>query len=206
MTHVTDLPIVILAAGASSRMGGVDKLMQQVDGRPLIRRQADLACAVTSGTVLIALPPPPHPRYQALSGVKAVLLPVLDADEGMNASLRAAFGAVPRDAEAAILLLADLPDITTDDIATLIAARRANPDALIWRGATEDGQPGHPMICDGSLFNAFQALAGDGGGQAVVTAAGGNVVTVRLPGQNARRDLDTPQDWDAWRADNPLRG
>jgi CTP:molybdopterin cytidylyltransferase MocA len=203
MGHLTDIPILILAAGGSTRMGGRDKLMEQVDGRPLVRRQADLARSVTSGDVLVALPPPPHPRYDALTGAGVVELPVAEAAEGMNASLRTAFANVPKNASAALLMLADLPDLTRDDLTAVLSSM--DDDNLVWRGATDDEKPGHPILFSNRLFPAFAALSGDSGGQDVIHAAGKRVVIVPLPGTHALRDLDTPQDWAAWRADNPTR-
>ncbi|MEL6586700.1 MAG: NTP transferase domain-containing protein, partial [Pseudomonadota bacterium] len=47
--------ILILAAGASSRMRGRDKLLEEIDGTPLILRAVRAACAV-SAEVVVALP------------------------------------------------------------------------------------------------------------------------------------------------------
>ena len=68
-----DLPIIILAAGASSRMRGRDKLLELVEGDPLLRRQAQMVRDVTSGPVIVALPPMPHPRYAVLKGLDVTL-------------------------------------------------------------------------------------------------------------------------------------
>lgn len=197
---MTDLPIILLAAGASSRMRGTDKLLERVDGQPLLRRQAKIARAVTTGPVLVALPALPHQRYDALSGIEITTIPVPDASEGMNASLRRAFAALPSDAPAAMLLLADLPELTDHDLRIVAQAVDVKSDTLIWRGATEDGKPGHPIVFAAALFPAFATLSGDGGGREVVVQAGPRVQLVRLPGQRARRDLDTPEEWAAWRA------
>ena len=193
------MPILILAAGASSRMGGADKLLLDVDGEPLVRRQARMALSV-SDDVRIALPPRPHPRYDALDSLKVQTIEVADAGEGMNASLRALFATLEADKTHAMLLLADLPDLTADDLRTVIAASDAHPTALIWRGATAQGTGGHPMIFAAALFDEFQHLSGDGGGQPIVAKAGDAVHLVPLKGNRARHDLDTPEDWAAWRA------
>ncbi|WP_424986858.1 nucleotidyltransferase family protein [Microbulbifer sp. S227A] len=197
---VTDMPILLLAAGKSSRMRGADKLLQVVEGKPLIRRQADIACAITHGPVIVALPPQPHPRYDALHGARVVPLPVADASEGMNASLRSGFAALPATAKAAMLLLCDLPELTADDLARVAVAHDPDSDTLIWRGTTQDGQPGHPIVFSARLFDRFKSLTGDGGGHEVVKAAGQRVAHVPLPGYRARLDLDTPEDWANWRA------
>ncbi|GHF55870.1 nucleotidyltransferase family protein [Seohaeicola zhoushanensis] len=197
---MTDLPIILLAAGASSRMRGTDKLLEIVDGQPLLRRQAARARGVTTGPVLVALPPPPHPRYAALSGLDVKPIPVPDASEGMNASLRQAFAALPPDAPAAMLMLADLPELTERDLNVVAQAVDLTSETLIWRGSTEDDKPGHPIVFTAALFPAFANLTGDGGGREVVAQAGTRVQLVPLPGQHARLDLDTPEDWAAWRA------
>ncbi|MEO9780193.1 MAG: nucleotidyltransferase family protein [Sedimentitalea sp.] len=199
-TPVTDMPILLLAAGQSSRMRGIDKLLQEVDGKPLIRRQADIARAVTSGPVIVALPPEPHPRYDALVGANVEVLPVPMAAEGMNASLRTGFAALPADVDAAMLLLCDLPELTQADLARIALAHDPNSDTLIWRGTTQDGKPGHPIVFSSKLFGEFSGLTGDGGGREVVKAAGTHIAHIPLPGNRARLDLDTPEDWAKWRA------
>lgn len=194
------MPILLLAAGQSSRMRGIDKLLQEVDGKPLIRRQADIARSVTRGPVIVALPPGPHPRYEALVGADVVMLPVPDATEGMNASLRTGFAALPTDADAAMLLLGDLPELTRADLARIALAHDPASDTLIWRGTTQSGRPGHPIVFSSKLFGQFSALTGDGGGREVVKAAGSRIAHIPLPGNRARLDLDTPEDWANWRA------
>ncbi|WP_367647515.1 nucleotidyltransferase family protein [Ruegeria arenilitoris] len=192
-----DIPVILLAAGSSRRMGGVDKLMQIVDGQPLIRRSAETARAV--GPVIVALPPAPHPRHTALSGMDLEVVSVPDADEGMNASLRRAVAQVPVSARAAMILLADLPELTSDDLRAVLRSVTEHPDKLIWRGASSDGVPGHPVIFDRSLFADLAHLTGDGGAQTIVLAHLDQVHLQPLPGQNAILDLDTPQAWAEWR-------
>ncbi|MDW4497708.1 nucleotidyltransferase family protein [Sulfitobacter sp. D35] len=198
---VTHLPIIVLAAGRSRRMRGADKLMEGIDGIPLVRRQAEIAREVTSGPVIVALPATPSPRRDALAGLDVDPLPVREAAEGMGASLRTAFAALPPDAPAAMLLLGDLPEITADDLRRVLADVDLADRTLVWRGATQDGAPGHPIVFAAALFDDLKRLTGDDGGRAVVAKAGANVRLVFLAGHRARRDLDTPEDWAAWRAE-----
>ncbi|MEX0365973.1 MAG: NTP transferase domain-containing protein [Ruegeria sp.] len=193
------IPILILAAGQSSRMRGRDKLLELVDGVPLVRRQVDVALRV-SDDVRVALPPRPHPRYAPLQDCPVTPVEVADADEGMGASLRRIFATLEPGTSHAMLLLADLPDLDAGDLRAVMAAVDTPPDALIWRGATADGKGGHPMIIEQALFPAFSKLTGDDGGRAIVAQAGTRVHHVPLPGRRARADLDTPEDWAAWRA------
>ena len=196
-------PIIILAAGASSRMRGRDKLLEQVDGMPLVRRQAQMALRVTSGPVIVALPPKPHLRHNALDGLDIQTVCVPDADEGINASLRAGFGALPKDASHAMILLADMPELTEIDLNTVLQAIELSKDSLVWRGSTQSGAPGHPIIFHAKLFDVFASLKGDTGGRDVVSLAKDRTFLIPLPGNHARLDLDTPEDWENWRRSNP---
>ncbi|MCC5975136.1 MAG: nucleotidyltransferase family protein, partial [Rubellimicrobium sp.] len=88
---------------------------------------------------------------------------------------------------------------TQVDLRKVMAAADTDPDSLIWRGATEDGAPGHPILFDARLRPEFASLDGDTGGAPLLARHRDRTCLVPLPGQRARRDLDTPEDWAAWR-------
>lgn len=192
------IAIVILAAGASSRMRGADKLMQDVDGVPLLRLQAMRALA-TGCHVLVTLPPAPHPRYDALDGLAVTQVAVENAHEGMNASLNSGLNAVPHAAYAAMIVLADMPDLTEGDFNTVLQAIDIKSEILIWRATTQSGAQGHPIVFHADLFPALKALEGDQGGAAVVKAHPDRTKLIPLPADHARTDLDTPEAWATWR-------
>ncbi|MDR5651274.1 nucleotidyltransferase family protein [Ruixingdingia sedimenti] len=191
------LAVLIPAAGASARMRGGDKLMEVVEGAPLIARMARRALAAGL-PVLVTLPPGRPARAAALAGIAVETLVVADAAEGLSASIRAGIAALAPRAAAVMVLLADLPDITTEDLAQMAAAHAAAPDAIL-RGAAADGTPGHPVIFPARLFPALRALTGDAGARDLLRALGPEVRPVPLPGRHAVTDLDTPEDWARWR-------
>ncbi|MEM1074213.1 MAG: nucleotidyltransferase family protein [Pseudomonadota bacterium] len=195
------IPIILLAAGAGRRMGGRDKLLELVDKTPLLRMQAKAAIAATAGLVIVTLPPRPHARYDALQNLDLTQVPVPDRHLGLSASLRAGLLHVPATARAAMVLLSDLPDLTTTDLKKVLQNVDHERKNLIWRGATEAGKPGHPVVFARRLFPALMALGGDSGGAEVIKAHDDRTVLIRLPGGRALRDLDTPADWDEWRKD-----
>ncbi|MEP5729656.1 MAG: nucleotidyltransferase family protein [Sulfitobacter sp.] len=201
-----ECPIIILAAGASSRMRGRDKLLEDIDGSSLLRRQVNVALHAKIGPVYVALPVSPHPRYTVLQGADVQIISVVDAQEGMGASLRTAFAALPSQAQCAMLLLADLPDLEVSDLQKIHGAIDLDGPALIWRGITQEGAPGHPIVFHNNLFAEFAKLTGDSGGREVVAVAQGHVVHVALSGNRARNDLDTPEEWANWRAKRDLNG
>lgn len=193
-----EIPILILAAGASRRMAGADKLLERIGDEPLLRRQVARALSA-SREVYVTLPPPPHPRYKTLEGSAAKIVAVPDAAYGMSRSLRAGLNALPSGIFGVMVLLPDMPDIASEDIKKLIKAVDQQPQALIWRATTAAGVPGHPIVFHHSLFEELSAISGDKGGSDVVAKHRGQTIFVPLPDDRARLDLDTPQAWSAWR-------
>lgn len=192
------IPILILAGGASSRMMGRDKLLETIGGQPLLRLLAERATD-TGHSVFVALRPDDVTRAAVLDGLHVTPIVTPAAAEGMSGTMREAVAALP-DCPAFMLLLADLPDITTSDMQTILAARIAQPDHVIWRGATTTGKPGHPIVFDASLRPQFAKLSGDGGGETLVQPLRDRTHLTRFDTDRARLDLDTPADWAAWRA------
>lgn len=193
-----EVVILIPAAGTSSRMRGADKLMEDVDGETALHRAARIARA-SGARVYVTLPESgPHsiPRRAELSGIEARALPIRDAHEGMAASLRAGVGAAGS-AAGLMVLLPDMPEITGPDLSRLLAAFALQP-GKIHRAATEDGTPGHPVIFPRRLFAQLSVITGDIGGRRALVDE--EVVLHPLPGRRAIMDLDTPEDWAAWRA------
>ncbi|KUP93926.1 nucleotidyltransferase family protein [Tritonibacter horizontis] len=192
-----DLAILLLAAGASSRMRGGDKLLEDISGRPLLTHLIREARATTL-PVWVTLPALDHPRAAAASDARRVVVP--DAAEGMAASIRRGVAALPATTQGVLLLPADMPELTCDSFLAL-ADRFDGPEGPILRatGTDADGEirPGHPVLFPHRCFAALTALRGDTGARAVLQ--GERVQLVPLPAAQALTDLDTPEAWSAWR-------
>lgn len=196
---MTDCAVLILAAGSSSRMRGGDKLLEQVAGKPLLRVVLERAVAAATGPVLCTVPGPDHPRRTCLEGLDVTPVIVTDPSEGMGASIRAGVAALPEGVSAVMILPADLPDLTTDDLGRMMIAWHDNPDAIL-RAVDCDGQQGHPVIFPAALFPDLLRCRGDTGARDLLRAHAAQMVTVALPDRHATTDLDTPEAWVQWRA------
>lgn len=197
---MTETHILILAAGASSRMRGADKLLERLEDQPQIARIASAALA-TGLPVTVALPPDRPARAAALAGLAVTPVIAADAAGGMAESLKSGLAALPGDA-AVLLLLADLPEITAEDLRAVLQAAATAPQ-LIHRGTAADGTPGHPVLFPPWARAEMAALQGDEGARGLLRRHADRVRPVPLPGRHATTDLDTPEDWAAFRA---LRG
>ncbi|SLN31674.1 Purine catabolism protein PucB [Roseivivax jejudonensis] len=195
---MTAISVLLLAAGRARRMRGADKLLELVDGVPLIRRQARVALAVTDD-VAVTVPVPGDGRTEALSGLPVREVPVPDADDGMAASIRAGVAARRPGTQALMIVPGDMPELTADDLGAIVQAfDPARPDIL--RGAAADGRPGHPVLFPADCFAELAALDGDTGARPVLDANAARVRLVSLPEMHAITDLDTPEEWSDWRA------
>lgn len=192
------IPILILAAGQSSRMRGADKLLEDAGGEPLLRRQVKIALG-TGAPVYVALPQQSKQRLAVIADLNATVLHINQAQEGMSGTMRGAVAQLPA-ADAFMVVLADLVMLESTDLSDLLAARLRNPDARVWRGATSDGTPGHPVIFDASLRPLFERLRGDTGAAAIIAENTDRTFIFKFNDQRAVFDLDTREDWAAWRA------
>ncbi|MDQ2065635.1 nucleotidyltransferase family protein [Xinfangfangia sp. CPCC 101601] len=200
---MTQPAILILAAGASSRMGARDKLLEPIQGQPLLRRVAERACA-TATHVFVVLPRDRPQRAEALQGLSMKQVIAEHATHGMTASLRAGIGALPEDTSAVIILPADMPGITTEELQLFLKHHAQAPSAIL-RGCTEDGHEGHPALFPANLFAELTALTGDEGGRSILKAHRDRVTLLPLAADHAILDLDTPEDWAAYRVRESAR-
>lgn len=182
--------ILLLAAGASRRMRGEDKLLRPVEGLPLVARMARMALAACPD-VRVVLPAEDRARAACLADLDVTCLRVQSRE--MSASIRA--GVAARGGPV-LILLADMPALEAEDLRALFAAARTAPERII-RGA-QGGKPGQPVLFPARFRAALRGLSGDQGARELV--ARNNALLVPLPGNRALLDLDTPEDWEAWPA------
>ncbi|MDL2400518.1 molybdopterin-binding/glycosyltransferase family 2 protein [Rhizobium mayense] len=186
--------VVLLAAGQARRMGegGPHKLLAEFDGVPLVRRSA--ATALASGVAAVVAVTGHRRREieQALAGLPVEWAHNPDYASGMASSLVAGVSApVSQRADGVLVMLADMPGVTSDDLKTLIAAfRRANGQAIV--RAVSRGKRGNPVILPRSVFDAVMRLEGDVGARHIIETAGLSVVDVDI-GDVAHLDVDTPE-------------
>lgn len=180
-------------------MGPRHKLLEDVNGQPLLRLQAWRALKASRDVTVLIRPGMPALK-RAVAGLPVRLLVATEAFEGMGGSIRAGTRANLR-AKCFLMMPADLVEIEASDMRAVINARATENGPWFWRGATQDGKPGHPILFEASSYAELLNLRGDQGGAEIMQRHPDKVQLVPLPGQRARTDLDTPEEWDHWRAE-----
>ncbi len=188
---------VVLAAGTSTRMGQ-NKLFMPIEGEPLVRRIVGRASKAGFDPLIVVLGHEADLVQQALAGIpyQPVLNP--EYERGVNSSLRAGIQAASETpARAAVVVLADMPFVTTAMIETLIGKYRRSDAPLVV--SDYGGVNAPPMLYDRSLFGELAMSEGQGCGKHVVKRHRHEAESASWPVQ-ALTDLDAPEDYERVKA------
>jgi molybdenum cofactor cytidylyltransferase len=186
------IPAIVLAAGASARMGR-PKGMLDADGRTFIQRILDTLGRGGAADAVVVVREGDRAMADAVtaSGFGRVVVNPR-ADEGQLSSLVAGLDAIDRPGvEAALVTLVDVPLVAAESVRRLLA-RAAESPAPILR-AVYQGAHGHPVIFKRVLFDALRHADPSIGAKEVVRSAGVEDVEVGDPGVLV--DVDTPAEY-----------
>ncbi|MEZ5788271.1 MAG: molybdopterin-binding/glycosyltransferase family 2 protein [Xanthobacteraceae bacterium] len=190
---------LVLAAGRSSRMGGPNKLLAEVGGRPLVRIAVEEALASAARPVIVVTGHQRERVEAALAGLAVTFAHNPDFAEGLSASLKTGIAAVPPSADAAIICLGDMPQVDAPLIDRLLAAFDPERGILIVV-PTIAGRRGNPVVLSRRFFAELTAITGDVGARGLVAAHPEAVAEVAVTDDAAFTDVDTPEALDAVRA------
>ncbi|MTW19196.1 NTP transferase domain-containing protein [Rhodoplanes serenus] len=185
------LAAVVLAAGRSTRMGGPNKLLAEIGGRPLVRIAVEAALASRARPVVVVTGHQHEAVAAALAGLPVSLVHNPDHAEGLSTSVRTGIAAVPDDAEGAVVCLGDMPQVGSGLIDRLIAAFDPEKGALIVI-PTIAGQRGNPVVWSRRFFPELGRLTGDVGARNLIAAYQEAVAEVAAD-PAAATDVDTPE-------------
>ncbi len=187
---------VLLAAGRGQRFdasGGSNKLLQTLRGAPVvIHALRSLAAAVDR---VVAVVRPDADALQQLlqqAGCEVTVCP--DAALGMGHSLAHVFARLQHEdgVRAAVVMLADMPDVQPSTVAALVAATMT-PGSVV--APEYRGERGNPVAFGREHFGALAACDGDRGAGPLLKSLPLRLLPVDDAG--VMRDVDTPKDLDA---------
>jgi molybdenum cofactor cytidylyltransferase len=184
---------VILAAGASARMGRPKQALT-VGGRPMVVRAAEAALEAGAWPVVVVVG-----AHAAEVTALLARLPVLAVDnpvwtEGMASSVRAGVDTLERFSralEAALVAVCDQPAFGAEAIGRLIEARARSGRSIA--AARYRARLGVPALFGRGEFAALRTLTGEAGARELLNGRPERVAAVEMPELEA--DLDRPEDY-----------
>jgi molybdenum cofactor cytidylyltransferase len=183
---------VILAAGASTRMGEPKQLLP-IEGVPLLLRTVEAALLSPAWPVVVVLGANAE-RIRPLLARHPVLITENPAwVEGMASSLRTGIATLQqfsRSIGGVLVSLCDQPAFSVDTIERLLAAQAESGRSIT--AARYEGRNGAPALFLRDQFAALGSLTGEAGARSLLNSTPDRVTSVELPELSV--DLDTPQD------------
>jgi molybdenum cofactor cytidylyltransferase len=191
---------VLLAAGRSTRMGGPNKLLAEIGGKPLVRIAAEQALASRARPVIVVTGHQRDKVEAALQGLDVRTVHNPNFADGLSTSVKTGLAAVPETADGAIVCLADMPQVTAPLIDKLVAAFDPERGALVVI-PTIDGKRGNPVVWARRFFPELMGLDGDVGARHLIGRYPEAVAEVPLTDTAALVDVDTPEAFDRVKAE-----
>jgi molybdenum cofactor cytidylyltransferase len=181
---------LILAAGASSRMGS-NKLIEDVGGRPMVARVAASVAASKAAPITIVTGNQADKVKNALNGIDATFAHNPDFAQGLSTSLKTGIAALPKDIDGVLICLGDMPLVDAGTIDKLIAA--FNPlEGRAIVVPVHDGRRGNPVLWGAQYLAEMRNLDGDQGARKLLDEHADDVVEVPITDESVLFDVDTP--------------
>jgi xanthine dehydrogenase accessory factor len=185
---------VVVAAGLSSRMGGENKLLAEVGGKPIVARVVDALLEASIDPVLVVVGHQADLVRAALVGRRVQFVHNRDYGDGLGTSIRAGFCALgDLAADAAVFALGDMPQITAAHVAKLVAAfEPSGPNTICV--PVHEGRRGHPVLWSSRHFAELRDLAGDVGARSILERHAEATATVPIADGGIHFDVDAPDE------------
>jgi molybdenum cofactor cytidylyltransferase len=182
---------LILAAGQSRRMGSLNKLLADIEGRPMVARVADALLASRANPIVVVTGHQEERVRGALAGRDLRFVHNPDYAEGLSTSLRVGLAALD-DVDGAAICLGDMPDVTPAHVDRLIAAFDPGSGRAICV-PTFNGKRGNPVLWDRRFFAEMASVSGDVGARHLIGDHEDAVHEVAMPDSGVLNDFDTPE-------------
>jgi len=180
---------IILAAGGSSRMGDQNKLLQLIDGMPMVKKVVESCLHSNLSSIYVVLGHDSEWINNCISTEGINFVNNEDWRLGMASSINSGIGAMNNDFDGAMILLGDMPYIETKLIDQMIELFQEYKIVV----PVKNGRQGNPVLFSSTFFNDLQSIDGDKGAKRVIQENFSSVVPTHVMTNAIFRDIDTPQ-------------
>ena len=183
--------LIVLAAGASKRMGRPKQLLPW-KGRTLLRHACETALATSLRPIVVVLGCEGEACRRELAGLDVHPVANSEWSNGMGTSVASGIAALERcdpEASGALLMLVDQPDLTASFIESILDRWLKGDRAITATQYSEGG--GVPALFSRSFFTELKALNSDRGARQIIAREQSAVTLIQSPDELT--DLDTPE-------------
>lgn len=188
---------LILAAGGSSRFGGL-KQLALVDGEPLLARVIRAALSSALDRTILVLGFEAQKITDQLGGmlVHPALSVIVNTEwqQGMATSLRAGMGLIDGSYDSVMVMLGDFPRLDARIIDKVLKAFRTSDKGICL--PVREGRWGHPVCLSARYFEALLRVEGDQGARRIIRENWSDVCRMETQENGCFRDIDSRQDLD----------
>jgi molybdenum cofactor cytidylyltransferase len=177
---------LVLAAGQSARMRGPNKLLLEIDGRPMLARVVDAMLATPARPVLVVTGHQTDAVRAALGDRDVRFAHNAQHAEGIGASIRAGARALEPALDGVLVCLGDLPGLRAESVEALLGA--FSPDRICV--PVHGGRLGHPVLFARRFFPELARLAGERGARSILEANPHAVCEVPVADEGVALDVD----------------
>jgi CTP:molybdopterin cytidylyltransferase MocA len=190
---------LVLAGGASTRMGSPKALLNDDRGEPfVVRVSASMIAAGLERLVIVS----GREHESIVAALDARHLPSApkvvrnpDPSRGQLSSLWVGMDEIVADTEALVVTLVDVPLVRPSTIRSVIEAWRRTRAPIV-RPAV-GVRRGHPVVFDRSVFDELRQAPLEQGARVVVRAHADRILDLPVDDPGCIVDIDTPADYDA---------
>jgi molybdenum cofactor cytidylyltransferase len=192
------LAALILAAGASSRMGSPKALLHDRDGRTFVARLVRAFASAGIVDIVVVSGDSHEAVVGALDAERSSLVVRVernaDPGRGQLSSLWVGLDALDRSTEGVLVTPVDVPLITAATIASVADVWR-NTRAPVVRPAVGE-RHGHPVLFDRAVFDELRRAPLNRGAKTVVHAHVADLINVPVDDAGCLADVDTRDDYE----------
>jgi molybdenum cofactor cytidylyltransferase len=183
---------VVLAAGQSRRMGEINKLLERIDGMPLVRRSVQAVIDAGVTPVVVVTGYDSDAVTETLRGLDVETVHNENFADGLSTSLRAGLEALPEESDAVVVCLADMPAVAPSHIKELVNRFDPEMDRLIGV-PVHRGKRGNPILWARRFWPGMSDVRGDVGARHLIGENADLVYEVEFDDTSILTDLDTPE-------------